>query len=100
MSEKKSKEKRRTINVPRYNLQEQLDFVKSFCESVQFDADLLTGLILADFLYTIELTAFQSGGDYKVAFLSYLEHSVRVYENFLKLKEDIQDAQKTESGKE
>lgn len=86
MSEKKQKQKRGTILVPRYDLKKQLEYLRSFCEQVHFSGDALITLILADFIYRVEKLTVIDKQDISVAFMSFLSSSVETAENYKKLK--------------
>lgn len=95
MSEKKSKEQRRTIELPVYKPERQLSYIKALCASQHFDADHLVSLILQEFIYTIELAAYEQD-DFSAPFFAYLEHSVKVADKF----KDFIKKVEVENGKE
>lgn len=102
MSEKKSKEVRRDVFVPVYNVEKQMDYLIKFCKSFDFNPQVLLSLILAEFIYTVE-----SGGFYKnmkpdEIFVSYLERAQRTRKDFDKLKSELKSKidEVAENGKD
>lgn len=86
MSEKKTKEKRNTINVPLYNIDSQMNYLIQCCKDFEFEPQKLLSLIVADWIYLVQ-TGLAKGMDIKDVWISYLEHSERQRKNFEKLKE-------------
>lgn len=98
MSEKKSKEQRRTIELPVYDPVKQLGYIKTLCEHQHFDADRLVSFILQEFIYTIEVAAYEQD-DFSAPFFAYLEHSVKVadkFKDFVKIVE-VENGKKKDS---
>lgn len=89
MSEKKSKEKRNTINLPVYDVQSQIQYLQKLCTEFDFDVEKLTSYILADFIFTMENYQLNQGGSTSEAFMAFLQHVCVTGENFKKLKEKI-----------
>lgn len=88
MSEKKSKKKRGTVTLPKYNVSHQLEYVRSFCEHTHFDSEVLTGLILADFICTVETMMIKHKLDLPAVVLAYADHALQVEKNFRALQEE------------
>lgn len=83
MSEKKSKEIRRTLKLPKYESAKQLNYIREVCKICEFDAEVLTSFILADFLLAYEIAVVENGNDYRTCFYSYLESVVKRHGQFI-----------------
>lgn len=96
MSEKKSKEKRITFQIPKYDLEKQLLWLNGFCQSVDIPCDILHGMIMADFIMAVDVASKQPDGsyDFKDTFPAYLADHMRRVENYKKYLKD------GENGKE
>lgn len=96
MSEKQSKKERNTLMLPTYDLQKQLDYIKSICLEFQFDNDRLMSYIIADFIFGLQYTIMINGDDGKAAndaFFSYLANVKKTYDNFMSFKAKYDDKQ-------
>lgn len=74
------------IDIPIYDMKSQLDYISSICKEFDFSCDILVSLILADWIYTVQLGLSK---DMSVSdiFVQYLKKSVRTRKSFDKLKE-------------
>ena len=90
MSEKKSKVIRKTIDLPVYDVQNQMQYLIDLCKDFEFEPERLLSLILADWICTVQ-KGLAKGSSLNEIFISYLESSVRTEKDFKKLKEYIQN---------
>lgn len=87
MSEKKQRSKRHTMELPVYNVSEQIAYITSLCKELDFDVEQLTSFILADFIFTMENIQVAEHRHLTEAFMSFLSHACQTGNNFKKLKE-------------
>lgn len=90
MSEKKSKKKRITFQVPKYNLESQLKFLEGLSASVSIPCEILHGMIMADFIMAVDIASKQPDGSYnfKDSFPAYVADHLRRVENYKRFLED------------
>lgn len=95
MSEKRIKEKRHTIAIPKYNLQDILADMTNICKAFEMNGDQLIAIILADWMMTFDMATTDETffGYNKHPMLSFLKsHEKRVLQ-FRKWKKEQIDAQ-------
>lgn len=81
MSEKKTKEKRHTIVIPKYNLEDILADMTNICKAFEMNGDQLIAIILADWMMTFDMATTDKTlfGEDKHPMLSFLKsHEIHV----------------------
>ena len=94
MSEKKEKNKRHTMDLPVYNVSEQIAYITGLCKEFDFDVETLTSFILADFIFTMENCQITQKCHVSEAFMAFLSHVCETGNNFRKLKELYENEKK------
>lgn len=77
-----------TLSIPRYEVEGQLDFISSVCESVKFDPKKLIPLIFADWIAT-----FQKGCQLAPppeVFINYLKSTKDTYKLLKEIKNIVE----------
>ena len=98
MSEKKSKEVRRNVEVPVYNVEKQMQYLINFCKPFDFSPQALLSLILAEFIYAVEAGLLYKDMKPDEIFISYLNRAQRTRKDYDKLKSKIDEV--FENGKD
>lgn len=92
MSEKKSKEKRHTMQLPIYNPASQLDYINNVCKSMDFSPEKFLTFILADWILHYQRASLQSNE--QTAFMSFLSSVEKQKSEFEKIKEIMENEKK------
>lgn len=92
MSVKKTKV---NIIIPKYEIQGQLDFLASVCESFDFDVKVLIPLIFADWICDFQVATSKSNA--QKAFISYLSSTSKVRDTLEQIKKYVEN--ENENGK-
>lgn len=94
MSEKKTKEKRHTISIPKYNLEDILADMTNICKAFEMNGDQLIAIILADWMMTFDMATFGNPlfGEDKHPMLSFLKSHENHVEKFREWKRKQIDA--------
>ena len=90
MSEKKNKQ----IQIPLYNVEEQMNFISSVCADFEFDPKKLIPLILADWICTFQEATSKMSGKAYPAFISYLKSTTKTYDKLNQIREYIENGNK------
>lgn len=77
------------IKIPIYDIQGQLDFLASVCQSFDFDVKKLIPLIFADWICNYQVATSKS--DAKKAFISYLSSTGKVRETLQSIKNYVEN---------
>lgn len=77
------------IQIPVYEIQGQLDFLASVCQSFEFDVKKLIPLIFADWICNYQVATSKS--DAKKAFISYLSTTAKVRETLETIKKYVEN---------
>lgn len=88
MSEKKNKTKRSTLNIPQYDQVKQAEWMLSFARMVNIPIDILTSVVLADFIMNIDCAYIKTHTDYSTVFFSFLAHHLERVNNYKALCEE------------
>lgn len=70
MSERNNKKIK--INIPKYDIEGQMTFLKNVCDVNKFDVRTLITLIFADWIAQYQVSCINGSGDYQKAFHSFL----------------------------
>lgn len=89
MSEKKNKHK---IDIPIYDVEPQMDFITSVCNSMKFDAKVLITLIFADWICNFQEISSIQGPE--KALLSYLSSCKSTRDKLIQLREVVENGKK------
>lgn len=95
MSEKKTKEKRHTIAIPKYDLQDILADMTNICKAFEMSGDQLIAIILADWMMTFDMATTDKTffGQNKHPMLSFLKSHENHVAKFREWKRRQLDAQ-------
>lgn len=74
------------INIPKYDVEGQMNFLIQLCNDCGFDVKTLITLIFADWIYHFEVSYNNSSGDYKKSFYSFLATCEKTSANLRDLK--------------
>lgn len=86
MSEKKSKMKRKEINLPIYNSESQMQYIIDFCKPFEFNPQQMLSYIIADWILLVQ-NGLVKGMDESNIFITYLEHVSKSRKSFDKIKQ-------------
>lgn len=77
------------LQIPIYDIQGQLDFLASVCESFDFDVHKLIPLIFADWICNFQVATSRSNA--QKAFISYLSSTSKVRDTLEHIKNYVEN---------
>lgn len=86
------------INIPKYDVEGQMNFLTHLCEACHFDVRTLITLIFADWINLFQVASAQNSGNFEKAFHSFLATCEKTASSLRAMREAIENEDKEDKN--